>query len=210
MVLLSSVWLKIGFIIYTHIHTHTIWIYSFGRRLKTPRSHPCIMTRNGLETGVLCSVIVLMGLYIYHGHPRESSRRRSSHEQAPARLSQQETRERTRNTELTARSIWNTQRLAYDADLGAEFGRLLTESVSNDDPRVVNLVTTLLDPPSRHVRRKTVHNLFQTPQAKVIDDLFHQQVNKEGLSDELYWMKIYSNDFRHRYVDDISYSSHNC
>jgi hypothetical protein len=80
-------------------------------------------------------------------------------------------------TTLTARQIWNTHRITYDAAFRQDFERHLRDKSGNNDPSLVSLVRSALDPPSQHSKRKMTHSLFQTPQAKAVNDLFKGQVS---------------------------------
>ena len=77
-----------------------------------------------------------------------------------------------------ATDIWNRHKIDYDSELRAEFEVLLKQQVGSTDTRLVGLVRKLLDPPVSHAMRKLSHVLFQTPQAKTVDDLLNSQVSR--------------------------------
>ena len=89
---------------------------------------------------------------------------------------------RTENTHThsevgKALDVWNRNKIDYDTGLRAEFERLWSKELESNDKDLVALVKKMLDPPSEHGMRKPVHTIFQTPQAKAVDDLFHAQVS---------------------------------
>ena len=77
---------------------------------------------------------------------------------------------------LHALDIWNRHRITYDPLIGAQFERLMMLQPASDNGDLVQMVKTLLDPPANHPVRKTVHGIFQTPQASHVDRLYKGQV----------------------------------
>ena len=72
---------------------------------------------------------------------------------------------------------WNKNRISYDGELQRKFDKLLKEKRPADDPELRDLVKELIDPPSFHVIRKRSLPLYQTPQAKHVDEHFNKQVS---------------------------------
>ena len=72
---------------------------------------------------------------------------------------------------------WNRPKIEYEVNLSAEFHRLCAiENLPPTDRNLLTLVHQLLDPPSTHSVRKQAHAIFQTPQAKAVDNYYKAQV----------------------------------
>ena len=81
---------------------------------------------------------------------------------------------------VTSRRV-NTQVTDYDSYLNASLYDVIGTKASPRDPRVVNLVEKLLDPPSKQMIKLARH-VMKTPQAEVVMGLLNGKVGFMSLN----------------------------